>query len=469
MKLSSLAFFASVLAATAGHAQEPAPAAAPPESAPPTTLPAPDVPAVQAGAPAEPPAPAPADVPSPPSAAEAPLDALAPNEPAPNPDDRESFVGDSFGNTPGGIQVGPLGIRFLMQTRWTHTYASPSNNTRVSYREIENEEVRSQDGLDLQRMFLRFAVDASKYLELKTIVDIAELVHDNVDNVVKQAYVTVKPIPKHVEITAGLFKLPFSMLELDPIAQWRVADTGQADDLVKDLGFAGKDIGVELMVAPLSKPKRLRFALGAFRGHAHDSKAAIGALGARVESQPIKGLRFGVDWVAQPQTIVDKNATETSNKDIVPFPADPQYPRAVTWRKGQAFSADARYQKHHLTLMVEGMIGDRVDSDLTYGAKGFYAVWALAGYRFRVGDMHLMPAVRAEWLDTDRTHPIGLRRELTFAVNLDITRSLRFVIDVTRTDVQSFTPLTDQPKPWPQVPYYELDNTRVIAQLQAVL
>ena len=80
-----------------------------------------------------------------------------------------------------------------------------------------------------------------------------------------------------------------------------------------------------------------------------------------------------------------------------------------------------------------------------------------------------MPAVRAEWLDTDRTHPIGLRRELTFAVNLDITRSLRFVIDVTRTDVQSFTPLTDQPKPWPQVPYYELDNTRVIAQLQAVL
>jgi hypothetical protein len=214
----------------------------------------------------------------------------------------------------------------------------------------------------------------------------------------------------------------------------------------------------------------LRFALGAFRGHAHDAaKAGVGAVGARVESQPIKGLRFGVDWVAQPQTIVDKNATETSNKDIVPFPADPQFPRAVTWRKGQAFSADARYQKHHITLMVEGMIGDRVDYDLAYGAKGFYAVWGLAGYRFRVGDMHLMPAFRAEWLDTDRTHPIGLRRELTFAVNLDITRSLRFVIDVTRTDVQSFTPLTDPPKPWPQVPYYELDNTRVIAQLQAVL
>jgi hypothetical protein len=455
---------ASLLTAAAAHAQE-GPVAQP---APETTLPAPDVPPL--GAPAEQPAPTPAEIPAPPSAAEAPLDAPAPSEPAPNPVDRETFVGDSFGATPGGIQVGPLGIRFLMQTRWTHTFASPSTNSRVTYRAIEDEEVRDPDGADLQRMFLRFAVDASKYLELKTILDVAELVHDNADNVVKQAYVTVKPIPKHLELTVGLFKLPFSMLELDPIAQWRVADTGEADDLVKDLGFAGKDIGAELMLAPLARSKRLRFAFGAFRGHATDSaKAAVGALGARVESQPIKGLRFGVDWVEHPQQIVDLRASKTGHKSVVPFPADPLYPRALTWLRGRAFSADARYQKHHITLMLEGMLGDRVDYDVSYGAKSFYAVWALAGYRFRVGDMHLMPAVRAEWLDTDRQHPVGLRRELTFALNLDITRSLRFVIDVTRTDVQAYTPLADQPKPWPQIPYFELDNTRVIAQLQAVL
>ena len=42
----------------------------------------------------------------------------------------------------------------------------------------------------------------------------------------------------------------------------------------------------------------------------------------------------------------------------------------------------------------------------------------------------------------------------------------RFLIDVTRTDVQSQSPLLDQPKPLSDPPYYELDHTRVVAQLQ---
>jgi hypothetical protein len=267
-----------------------------------------------------------------------------------------------------------------------------------------------------------------------------------------------------------LFKLPFSVLELDPIANYRLADTGEADSLVKDLGFAGRDVGAEIMLAPLSKPKRLRLAIGVFRGHAHDENGAfVGALGARIESQPMKGLRFGIDWVGHPYKVVYRNATDTSNKDIIPFPADPMYPRAETWTRGQALSADAKFQRYHLTFMVEGMLGTRVDYDTRYGAETFAAIWAVLGYRFAVGPIHLMPVVRAEWLDADREHDVGLRRELSAALNFDLTQSVRFVIDVSRTDVQANSPVLDMPKPLPVDPYYELDETRVVGQLQVAL
>jgi hypothetical protein len=267
-----------------------------------------------------------------------------------------------------------------------------------------------------------------------------------------------------------VFKLPFSVLELDPIANYRLADTGAADSLVKDLGFAGRDVGAEITLAPLSKPKRLRLAIGVFRGHAHDENGAfVGALGARIESQPWKGVRFGVDWVGHPYEVVYRNATDTSNKDIVPNPADPMYPRAETWTRGQAVSADAKFQRYHLTFMVEGMLGTRVDYDTRYGAGSFAAIWAVLGYRFAVGPIHLVPVVRVEWLDADREHDVGLRRELSAALNFDLTQSVRFVIDVSRTDVQANSPVLDMPKPLPVDPYYELDETRVVGQLQVAL
>jgi hypothetical protein len=357
-----------------------------------------------------------------------------------------------------------------MQARYSSTFAASSNNARSSYRVAEDALARDGDGASLQRFFVRIGVDPSEYLELKTIVDLAEFVHDNADSAVKQAYVTLKPLPKHLELTVGVFKLPFSILELDPIAGYRFADVGQADTLVKSLGFAGRDIGAELMLAPLPKSKRLRVALGAFRGHSHDENdSVIGAFGARIESRPWKGLRLGIDWVEHPRQVVYRRVLETSNKDLLPNPVDPQYPRAETWIKGRAFSADAAFQRYHWTIAVEGMIGKRVDFDTRYGADTFAAVWMLAGYRFRLGPVHLMPAVRAEWLDMDREHPVGLRRELSFALNVDFSKAVRFLVDVTRTDVQANSPLLDQPKPLPESPYFELDNTRLVGQLQVAL
>lgn len=378
--------------------------------------------------------------------------------------------GDVFGDRGAGLRVGFLSFRFLTQVRFRRTWAASSQNASASARVIEDTLAREGDGLGLHRFALRLAADPSPYLQLKSIIDFAEFVHDNADASIKQAYVDLRPIPKRLVFSVGLFKLPFSILELDPTADFPFADLGMVDDLIKDLGFAGRDIGAEVTISPLPKAKWLRIALGAFRGHAKDeSKAFVGTLGARIEIRPFKGLRIGADWVGHPQGITYKNPLETSSRDIVPNPADPMYPRSRSWARGQAFSADLLYSRHHIRFSIEGMIGDRVDVDMRYSARSFYAVWGLLGYRFRTRDLHWLPAVRATLWDADRENPVGLRRELSAGLNVDITDNVRLLFEVTRIDVQSDTPLVKQPKPIPQIPYMQLDDTLLTTQLQVVI
>jgi hypothetical protein len=77
-----------------------------------------------------------------------------------------------------------------------------------------------------------------------------------------------------------------------------------------------------------------------------------------------------------------------------------------------------------------------------------------------------MPAARAEYLDLDRESGSGARLSLTLGLNVLYKKNVRFVIDVTRTEVQDTTPLVEQPEPLPYYPYYELDHTRLVAQVQ---
>ena len=118
---------------------------------------------------------------------------------------------------------------------------------------------------------------------------------------------------------------------------------------------------------------------------------------------------------------------------------------------------------------VEAMMGDRIDVDSTYGARGFAALWALAAYRFRLGSLHLMPAARVEWLDGDRTHPGGLRRQVSAALNVIFSKYGRFLIDVTRSDVEAGSPILDQPLPLQAIPFLDLSFTRLALQLQVEL
>ncbi|HTU57014.1 MAG TPA: hypothetical protein VMF89_01250, partial [Polyangiales bacterium] len=243
-----------------------------------------------------------------------------------------------------------------------------------------------------------------------------------------------------------------------------------ANAMISDFGFGGRDIGAEVIVSPFSKPRYLTLSAGVFRGHANDETASpVGVIAARVETQPIKGFRIGGGIVSQPQTAVDLSALNTSGKDLLPNPTDPSYPRAKTWQKGNAYGVDLTFQHGPLRLRAEGLMGDRVDYDSRYGATKWAAVWATAAYRFELGPIGLEPALRAEFFDADFKRDAGLRREFSFALGAHLLRSTKLVVDLTRMDIQDNSPVIDQPLPLREVPFNALSYTRATVQLQVAL
>jgi hypothetical protein len=357
-----------------------------------------------------------------------------------------------------------------LQTRYRHTFPADSLSIDPFYREAERELARNNDGWDINRAFFGVSAEPFKYLGVKMVLDVAELRHNKPKKVVKTAYVELKPFPKHLHFVAGILKLPYSIEELDPTARYEFASSGEANGMIADLGFGGRDIGAEVMVSPLAKPRYLTLSAGLFRGHANDATASpIGAIGARVESEPIKGFRVGAGIVSQPKTVVDLKALDTSGKDLLPNPADPSYPRAQTWEKGNAYGLDVTFEQGPLRLRAEGLMGDRVDFDVRYGATKWAAVWATAAYRFDVAGIGLEPAVRAEFLDSDFDREIGLNRQFSFAFNTHFSKSTKLVLDVTRADIQDNTPVINQPLPLREIPFNALSYTRATVQLQVAL
>lgn len=386
------------------------------------------------------------------------------------PQESPSAPGDPWGDGD-GTRIGPLGLRTLVQVRYATTFADPSTNPRTDYVVRENYLARQGDGWKLNRLFLRMTIDPTPYLGLKAILDFSELAAGHTTSTVKQAYTTLRPFESaHFEVLAGIMKLPFSTMELDPIAEFELANLGISDDLIKDLGFGGRDLGAQVVYSPFSKARWLTAVVGAFGGHAEDEHASpVGTISARLESRPLKGLRLGVDGAVQPRDLEYKRPFDTSSKDVLPNPPDPFYPTAKYWRKGNAASADVSFDRYHFDARAEVMAGDRTDVMNAYGAQRFMAGWALLAYRFKLGPLKLRPAIRAEWLDADATRQGGVRRQVSVALGLWHTKNVLFLLDATHVDVEKNSPLLDPPTPLQTDPYLELSRTVGTVQLQVRL
>jgi len=490
----ALSVVLTVLGAAAAGAQEQAPLVSPTPIAPSAAAGAAEPPAA-AAPPAAAPPPTPAQQPTaPPPAATAEASRTEDATAAGDDDDADSengdtaaagprrdevgvspqasgFDGDAWGDEGSQMAAGPLTFRLALQTRYRETFPVASGNPQASIALREDVLAQDDDGFKLQRFLMRLAVTPKPWLSFKGTLDFAKLRGSNVSDVIKQALATLRPIEKRLEIYAGVFKIAYSILELDPVARYELTDLGDSNELINNMGFAGRDVGVAVMFAPLPKPKWARIVLGTFRGRAeNENSSPFGVMAARIESKPwVKGFRIGASVVGMPFAVSYKQPFETSSRDVLPSPPDPLYPRELRWDNGVAYGADISYTRKRFSIRMEGLLGDRVDVDQRYNARSYQAIWALIAYRFKVGPIGLMPAARIEFMDADREHDRGGRRILSFGVNVLYKRSVRFVLDVSRTDVQDNTAVIEQPTPLPYIQYVALDSTRVTGQLQLEL
>jgi hypothetical protein len=426
----------SALICVAAAQAAPGPGDPPPPDPPPATVPLPaPTPATQPAAPPPPPAIA------------VPVEA----EPEPAPLFRESS-NDAFGDT----TMSGFSLRTLIQVRFGRTF-QPGSATAD-----ERATVRDNDGWRLHRAFLRLVAAPNKRLQSRITVDFAELMRKNPKRALKNAYAQLQPW-KWLEVSAGVFKRTYSLLELLPIADFELSEEGPTDEFIKDLGYAGRDVGGMIRVSPLSKKRHLGLWLGAFAGDPEEGyDATIGKLlTARAESRPFPFVRLGADM-----------AWRTG--DSVGHEKFPDYlTETLVLESGRAYSADVTVSMAGFELRLEGLMGDRTDFQWRKNATDFVAAWTVATYRFPLGAAVVMPAVRAEWLDVDRQRAGGGRFFLTAAINLDINANLRLLIDASRYDVQSGAEsLRDRPWPMPvsgpdyEVRVKDVDWWQVIAQLQ---
>lgn len=377
------------------------------------------------------------------------------------PEDNEPIIsetGDAFSDTKG--PAGVYGFRTLLQTRFQHAAVDlapiedrlraedPVNAGYV--RDLIRERAHSSDGFGIQRAFLRATVQPTPAFGAKLLVDFAEFLHKNQKNALKLAYGELRP--NHtITVTAGLFKIPFSLLELLPIADFEFADVGPTDELIKDLGIGGRDIGLKLTVTPLAKRKTLSIEAGIYDGDNHNlqKNPGPGILAARAKVRPVSHLEVAGDCVYRPTNVRDLDDS-----------GNPYQKHS----KGGACSVDASFSYHRFAIRGEWMTGKRTDAPLFHDDKDhrFSAVWALASYRVRLKkSMSLRPAVRVEWLDEDQPSNIGQTFALSAALNLDLSNSTRILFDLTRSRVQGGT--RDRSG---DGPLYRPSTTVGVAQLQ---
>ena len=363
----------------------------------------------------------------------------------------QSADGDAFG---ADKYLTPITFRTLLQVRQTQTSGASGSTAEKDY-------AQQFDGWHLQRMFLRAATRPTSWMEGKILADFAEAWNGSPKKLLKLAYADID-LHERVHLRVGLQKLPMSLLELLPIAEFELADLGAVDDLIKDTGFGGRDVGATLRVDPLPKARWLRLSAGAFSGDAVGTDASLAPLlGFRAESHPWKHLSAGIDWLWRRHATTAPAGSPTKYIDA-----------------GSAGSADISLHWKPVEVRAELVWGDRTDAryrlDPVGGeARSYLGAWLIAVGRIKLGKVIVRPVARCEVLDADREHASGRRTLISGALDVDVG-PVRVVLDVSQRLLQpGSVPLGQQVQGDVQGgvwrPWSEVGSTRVVLQLQVAI
>jgi len=162
-----------------------------------------------------------------------------------------------------------------------------------------NESDAWDDTFHIRRARMRIFWRPEEWLDAKLQIDAVGVFEPDFMSMVKDAWVRLKPLDE-LEIRAGVFKKPFSGLELTSSADLKVIERGVANQFavaIKDggLAYGDRDVGLEIG-GRLIDSVRLEYAIGVFNGSelAVEDFDNTKDLAARLSMRPVKPLTFGV-------------------------------------------------------------------------------------------------------------------------------------------------------------------------------
>ena len=419
----------------AALADVPAPATeptAPSASAPPSTVPVPASPL-----PTAPPGPAPSSP-------------VEPRSSAPPSSETAPLQSPVKGELGGPSRGWPFTVRAMLQFRYQHTSVSvvpglrslvmrdfPTPSVAADTLRIIEDTARNRDGLYLRRAFLDFEFNATDYLVGRTLLDFARVLYPNdpyeqgVEQLARVAAAELKAAP-WLDVEAGITEIPFSAMEPYHDTGLEVAEEGPTHELLHHMRFLGSEVGLVLHASPTGDKDTLAIDAGAFDAGSigAQNSAVPGLLAVRATARPASLVTLGAGFAWRPHSL--DNWWEELRF------------RYQEYESGIVFSADATLSVGDFVLRGEWLTGDRTDNDVEIPlkqrrgeARRFMSVWGIAAFRLPIGGFVLTPALRAEYLDTDREHPdVGGILHLSGALNLDLSDRVRLLADATRHFVQ---------------------------------
>jgi hypothetical protein len=261
-------------------------------------------------------------------------------------------------------------------------------------------------------------------------LDFARLIYEDPSELVRWAFGELAA-GDHLALTVGIFDIPFSLWETMDEAEIELAERGPTHELLHHLRLAERDLGALVTVSPFKERRWLQAIGGLIEGGAHGAQSyrGPGLLAARVVSRPSPWLQVGAGLVWRPRPL-------TAWWEELRF-------YYTEYDKGLAYGVDVTLSLQRVVLRAEWLAGDRTDNDVAVpvkerrgDARTFMSGWAMALVRVPVGRIVVVPAARAELLDTDREHPTGEILHVSAALNVDFSARVRVLADVSRHYVQ---------------------------------
>jgi hypothetical protein len=306
-------------------------------------------------------------------------------------------------------------------------------------------------------------------LSARLQVDFGELLQGRERRTVKLAFADLEVVKKRLWIVAGLVKRPFSLLELRPLTEFEFADSGPTDDLIKELGFAGRDVGVLVRGRPLPKRKLLQLSAAVMAGEAAgEFRTPVGLVVVRAESELTRDLVVAVDAAFRPLATRALYGGDDVPVDFLDA--------------GAAMSADLTFTPGDLAVRAEVLYGKRTDllsmgrgdaglaGDCKVGGCHFVAGWVMTSYAIPLAARwRLLPAVRVEALDVTTGQAGGGQLGVSAALNLDFGAEVRGLVDFTQRWVEPGTQALSQLNEVILTPIREQGGSTLSVRLQVVL